>query len=116
MNIEARISAFSRLGQVLNGLLDSNNSAEDAIVQDFAERFEAVVGLAHARNNWFMPQFTRAAVASIAQSLSEADQPLILTGLIAARHEAYGAVRALSGGCEGCDKAYGELEDPFVRM
>ena len=33
---------------------------------------------------------------AIAKSLSDAEQPLILTGLIAARHEAYSAVRALA--------------------
>ena len=33
---------------------------------------------------------------AIARSLADADQPLIVTGLIAARHEAYSAVRALA--------------------
>jgi len=63
MNLQNRIESFSELGKVLRDALEGNNSG-------YSGRLSELIQRQHEKNEWFTPENTRMAVASIANELT----------------------------------------------
>lgn len=73
MDLNQRITAFSNLGQFLKDYL-SDAPKSDLALQDFetlSEEFAAVIETSHRQNAWFTPEYTKMALQSWSQMLTE---------------------------------------------